>query len=126
MNAGSPQAKSAPPTIGPAAALLLLRETGGIQMNAQPGARRALFLSTAAFAVAFAAWGLLSGLAPILKQQYGLTTTQVSLMVVIPVLLGSIGRLPMGLLADRWGAKSVLVGLLFTIAVPALALAGVH
>jgi NNP family nitrate/nitrite transporter-like MFS transporter len=95
-------------------------------MNAQAGARRALFLSTTAFAVAFAAWGLLSGLAPILKQQYGLTTTQVSLMVAIPVLLGSIGRLPMGLLADRWGAKPVLTGLLFVITLPALALAAVH
>jgi NNP family nitrate/nitrite transporter-like MFS transporter len=126
MKAGSPQARSAPPTIGSAAALLLLRETGGMEINAQPGARRALFLSTTAFAVAFAAWGLLSGLAPILKQQYGLTTTQVSLMVAIPVLLGSIGRLPMGLLADRWGAKPVLVGLLFAITVPALALAAVH
>jgi nitrate/nitrite transporter NarK len=38
-------------------------------MNAQPGAKRALFLSTTAFAVAFAAWGLLSGLAPIFRQQ---------------------------------------------------------
>src|SRR5437764_575654 len=69
-------------------------------MNAHPGARRALFLSTTAFAVAFSVWGLLSGLAPIFKQQYGLTATQVSLMVAIPVLLGSVGRLPMGLLAD--------------------------
>jgi MFS transporter, NNP family, nitrate/nitrite transporter len=95
-------------------------------MNAHPGARRALFLSTTAFAVAFAVWGLLSGLAPIFKQQYGLTATQVSLMVAIPVLLGSIGRLPMGLLADRYGAKPVLVSLLLFITLPALALAAFH
>ena len=95
-------------------------------MNAQPGAKRALFLSTTAFAVAFAVWGLLSGLAPIFKQQYGLTATQVSLMVAIPVLLGSIGRLPMGLLADRSGAKPILVGLLLFITLPTLALAISH
>jgi NNP family nitrate/nitrite transporter-like MFS transporter len=95
-------------------------------MNSQPGARRALFLSTSAFAVAFAVWGLLSGLAPIFKQQYGLSATQVSLMVAIPVLLGSVGRLPMGLLADRYGAKPILVGLLFFIALPAFALAASH
>jgi len=95
-------------------------------MNAQPGAKRALFLSTTAFAVAFAVWGLLSGLAPIFKQQYGLTATQVSLMVAIPVLLGSIGRLPMGLLADRYGAKPILVGLLLFITLPTLALAISH
>jgi MFS transporter, NNP family, nitrate/nitrite transporter len=95
-------------------------------MNTQPGARRALFVSTTAFAVAFAVWGLLSGLAPIFKQQYGLSVTQVSLMVAIPVILGSIGRLPMGLLADRYGAKPILVGLLFFIALPAFGLAVNH
>lgn len=95
-------------------------------MNTQPGARRALFLSTTAFAVAFAVWGLLSGLAPIFKQQYGLTDTQRSLMVAIPVILGSIGRLPMGLLADRYGAKPILVALLLFIALPAFGLAVNH
>jgi NNP family nitrate/nitrite transporter-like MFS transporter len=95
-------------------------------MNTHPGATRALFFSTTAFAVAFAVWGLLSGLAPIFKQQYGLTTSQVSLMVAIPVLLGSVGRLPMGLLADRYGAKPVLVALLLSVAIPAYALAITH
>src|SRR5438067_2412469 len=95
-------------------------------MNTQPGARRALFLATTAFAVAFAAWGLLSGLAPTFKQQYHLTTTQVSLMVAIPVLLGSVGRLPIGLLADHCGARAVMVSLLLFILLPALALAAAH
>jgi NNP family nitrate/nitrite transporter-like MFS transporter len=95
-------------------------------MNTQPGATRALFLSTMAFAIAFAVWGLLAGLAPIFKQQYGLTTSQVSLMVAIPVLLGSVGRLPMGLLADRFGAKSVLASLLLLITVPPVVLSATH
>jgi NNP family nitrate/nitrite transporter-like MFS transporter len=95
-------------------------------MNTQPGANRALFLSTMAFAIAFAVWGLLAGLAPIFKQQYGLTTTQVSLMVAIPVLLGSVGRLPMGLLADRIGAKPVLAILLLLVTVPAVTLSVHH
>jgi NNP family nitrate/nitrite transporter-like MFS transporter len=91
-------------------------------MTTQPGANRALFLSTTAFAIAFAVWGLLSGLAPLLSQSHGLSATQVSLMVAIPVLLGSIGRLPMGLLADRYGARAVLAALLLAITVPAFAL----
>src|SRR5262249_1307860 len=74
----------------------------------------------------FSVWGLLAGLAPIFKQQYGLNATQVSLMVAIPVLLGSIGRLPMGLLADRYGAKPVLVSLLLFVTLPAVALAVWH
>jgi NNP family nitrate/nitrite transporter-like MFS transporter len=95
-------------------------------MKPTPGAIRALFLSTVAFALAFAVWGLLSGLAPALKAQYGLSATQVSLMVAIPVLLGSVGRLPMGLLADRHGAKPVLAALLLFLIVPTLALSHVH
>jgi MFS transporter, NNP family, nitrate/nitrite transporter len=100
-----------------------MTDSSETEMDQHPGASRALFLSTAAFGVAFAVWGLLSGLAPVFKQQYGLTQTQVSLMVAIPVLLGSVGRLPMGLLADRCGAKPVLAGLLLASSVPALALA---
>lgn len=92
-------------------------------MDTRTGANKALFLSTVAFAVAFAVWGLLSGLAPLFKQKLGLTQTQVSLMVATPVLLGSVGRLPLGLLADRFGPKPVLGTLLLVSAVPALALA---
>jgi NNP family nitrate/nitrite transporter-like MFS transporter len=91
-------------------------------MSASSGANRALFLATMAFAISFAVWGLLAGLAPLLKQQYGLTATQVSLMVAIPVLLGSVGRLPMGLLADRCGPRPVLIALMFLIAIPAVGL----
>lgn len=92
-------------------------------MDNQPGANRALFLSTVGFAAAFAVWGLLSGLAPLFKQDYHLSQTQVSLMVAVPVLLGSIGRLPVGLLSDRIGPKRLMVALLMLSSIPALALA---
>src|SRR5579862_2643073 len=97
-------------------------------MNDRPagGEGRALTLSTLAFAIAFAVWGLLSGLAPVLKQQLGLTSTQVSLMVAVPVLLGSLGRLPMGLLADRYGGRIVMGALLAATSIPAFALAFRH
>ena len=95
-------------------------------MQNHPGANKALFLSTVAFALSFAVWGLLSGLAPLFKQQYGLSQTQVSLMVATPVLLGSVGRLPLGLLADRLGPKPVLAALLLLSALPAVALAFRH
>jgi NNP family nitrate/nitrite transporter-like MFS transporter len=92
----------------------------------QAGARRALLLATVGFAIAFAVWGLLSGLAPMLKAKYGLTATQASLMVAIPVLLGSLGRLPAGLLADRLGPRKVLGTLLIVSCLPAYALAFVE
>ena len=51
-----------------------------------------------------------------------MTATQTSLMVAIPVLLGSLGRLPIGLLSDRYGAKPVLATILLFSVLPAFAL----
>lgn len=85
-----------------------------------------LFLATIALTISLAIWGLIPGLAPIFRAELGLTATQTSLIVAIPVLLGSIGRLPIGLLTDRLGGR-LLVGLLLAFAiVPCLALAANH
>lgn len=86
----------------------------------RPGAARALFLSTTAFAVSFAVWGLISALAPTFAQTYGLSAKAKSLMIAIPVLLGSIGRLPAGILADRFGGRKVFSALLWLSAIPAI------
>jgi MFS transporter, NNP family, nitrate/nitrite transporter len=75
----------------------------------KPGAARALFFSTTAFAVSFAVWGLISALAPTFTQIYKLSATSKSLLIAIPVLLGSVGRLPAGMLADRFGGCSPTV-----------------
>jgi MFS transporter, NNP family, nitrate/nitrite transporter len=88
----------------------------------RPGAARALFLSTTAFAVSFAIWGLISALAPTFTQTYGLSAKNKSLLIAIPVLLGSLGRLPAGMLADRFGGRKVFATLLVLSAVPAAAI----
>lgn len=85
----------------------------------KPGALRALFLSTTAFAVSFAIWGLISALAPKFTEIYNLSATSKSLLIAIPVLLGSLGRLPAGMLADRFGGRRVFTALLILSAVPA-------
>ncbi len=66
-------------------------------------ANQSLLLSTMAFAIAFACWGVISGIAPLLKQELGLSITQVSIMVAIPVLQFALRRIPLGILADRFG-----------------------
>src|SRR5947209_505404 len=86
------------------------------------GARRALFLSTTAFAVSFAVWGLRAALAPVFTQSYGLSAKAKSLMIAIPVLLGSVGRIPAGMLADRFGGRRVFAALLVLTAIPATAI----
>jgi len=87
----------------------------------KPGAARALFLSTTAFAVSFAVWGLIAALAPTFTQIYNLSATEKSLLIAIPVLLGSIGRLFSGMLADRFGGRLVFSALLVFSAIPAIA-----
>jgi hypothetical protein len=72
---------------------------------------RALLLATLSFTISFAAWGLIGGLAPVFADLYGLSASQTALLVAVPVLLGSLARLPMGMLTDRYGGRAM-----FTIA----------
>lgn len=62
------------------------------------------------------AWGLISGLAPTLTQLLALTSTETAILVALPVLLGSLARLPMGMLTDRFGGRLVFSLLLFASA----------
>ncbi len=86
-------------------------------------ATRMLALATLAFLVSFAVWGLVSPLAPVFRERYGLSGIEVGLLVAIPVLLGSLGRIPLGLLTDRFGGRLVFTALLVAMLVP-LALVG--
>jgi MFS transporter, NNP family, nitrate/nitrite transporter len=89
-------------------------------------ANQNLFFATIAFAVAFANWGLISGLAPLLRKELGLSVTQASVMIAIPVLLGSVGRIPLGIITDRYGGRIVFSILLAFTIVPAVALSLNH
>lgn len=82
--------------------------------------KRALALSTIGFAITFAVWGLISALAPMFVQMYQLSFVQKSILIAIPVLLGSVGRLPMGILADKFGGRVVFGVLLLFCLIPAL------
>src|SRR5262245_44296304 len=68
---------------------------------------RGLVLATVSFALSFAAWGLVGGLATVFTTLYSLTASQTALLVAVPVLLGSLARLPMGMLTDRFGGRPV-------------------
>lgn len=73
---------------------------------------RALLLATISFAISFAAWGLIGALAPIFTDLYRLSASQTALLVAVPVLLGSLARLPMGMLTDRFGGRMMFTILL--------------
>lgn len=78
-------------------------------MRTQSGHSNALqlILGTGAFALCFAVFGSVSAMMPVLKKQFHLAPMQASVAMAIPVLLGSLGRIPLGLLTDRFGGRKV-------------------
>src|SRR5207247_43395 len=64
-----------------------------------------LTLATIGFAVNFWAWALLSPLAPRFKEALHLSPFQQALLVAVPVVVGSVGRIPVGALTDRYGGR---------------------
>jgi NNP family nitrate/nitrite transporter-like MFS transporter len=81
--------------------------------TAEPsGSARNLALGTAAFALCFSAWGMLAPLAPKVQDKLDLSNTETAIMIAIPVLLGSLLRIPLGWLTDRKGGRVVFTALL--------------
>lgn len=80
--------------------------------------KRHLLLGTVSFTACFAAWGLISAFAPSFRQKFHLSATQTALLVAVPVLLGALARIPIGMLADRFGGRSVFTALMVFVAVP--------
>jgi NNP family nitrate/nitrite transporter-like MFS transporter len=75
-------------------------------------ANRQLALGTISFAICFAAWGLISAFATRFREIYNLSANQTAFLVAAPVLLGSLARISMGLLTDRWKGLAIFSGLL--------------
>jgi len=85
-----------------------------------------LVLAFIGFFVNFWAWALLSPLGPTLKETLHLSSFQQSLVVAVPVLVGSLGRIPVGALTDRLGARVMFPFVSFATIVPVLLLAAFH
>ncbi|MGC5616984.1 MFS transporter [Georgenia sp. Z1491] len=67
---------------------------------------RALVLATVGFMLNFWAWALLSPLGSTFVEK-GLTADS-ALLVAVPVLVGSLGRIPVGALTDRYGGRVMM------------------
>lgn len=79
-----------------------------------------LVLATIAFAVTFWAWNLIGPLSGTYNRLLGLSPTQTSMLVAIPVLVGSLGRIPVGVLADKLGGRLMFAAICFITIVPVL------
>ncbi|WP_416069366.1 MFS transporter [Streptomyces alfalfae] len=85
-----------------------LKSRSGSSPSGAPTPRRAwlmLALATVGFAVNFWAWALLSPLGPRFKDGLDLSSFEQSLLVAVPVVVGSLGRVPVGALTDRFGGR---------------------
>src|SRR5512142_2277805 len=91
-------------------------------MADHPSGARHLALGTISFAICFAGWGLISAFAPTFRQQFHLSASQTALLVAVPVLLGAVARVPMGMLTDRFGGRLVFTALMAASVMPALLL----
>src|ERR1051325_12197334 len=78
-----------------------------------------LMLATGAFAICFAVFGSVSAMMPSLKDALKRSPFQVSLAIALPVLLGSLGRIPLGMLTDRFGGRVVFAAVMAITLVPA-------
>ena len=79
-----------------------------------------LIAATLSFAFCFAVFGSISAMMPILSKKMGLTGMQVSVAVALPVLLGSLGRLPLGMATDRFGGRIVFSLTMLASVIPAV------
>jgi NNP family nitrate/nitrite transporter-like MFS transporter len=85
------------------------------------GAVRNLALATIAFLVSFTSWGLVSPIARKLQDELGLSNTRTAVLLAVPVLCGSLLRLPFGVLTDRFGGRRMFTITMLVSALPAVA-----
>jgi NNP family nitrate/nitrite transporter-like MFS transporter len=97
-----------------------------VQTFTPTGNAKALALATLAFMVSFYAWSMLGPLGPDLQDLLGLSEIQLAMMIAVPVLMGSLMRIPLGLLTDRYGGRRVFTALMAFTLLPLAALAIWH
>ncbi len=79
-----------------------------------------LGMATLGFGLTFWAWALLSPLGTHFKTTLHLTSFLQALLVAVPVLVGSLGRIPVGALTDRYGGRVMFPIICFATIVPVL------
>lgn len=68
------------------------------------------------FDISFMVWVMLGALVNYIAADLPLSAAQKGLLVATPILGGALLRLPMGILADRWGGRRAgMLGMLFTL-----------
>ncbi|MEH7523005.1 MFS transporter [Bacillus sp. JJ1503] len=66
-------------------------------------------LQTLNLVVGFMVWVLISSLLPYIKEDIAIPANQLALVTAIPVILGSILRIPLGYYANQFGARTIFL-----------------
>jgi NNP family nitrate/nitrite transporter-like MFS transporter len=82
----------------------------------------ALSLSTVAFAVCFAVWTLFGPSMRLVARELHIPASQAAFLKTLPILIGTVTRIPIGVLTDRWGARRTFSLLMFITATGAIGL----
>ncbi|MFW5446883.1 MAG: nitrate/nitrite transporter [Methylophagaceae bacterium] len=75
-------------------------------------------MSTLSFTTCFMVWMMFAVIGIPIKETLGLNETQFGLLIAMPVLTGSLFRLPMGILTDIYGGRIVFMGLMLSTIIP--------
>ena len=78
-----------------------------------------LIVSTLAFTVCFMVWMMFGVIGIPIKKTLGLNATEFGLLTAMPVLSGSLIRVPLGIWTDKYGGRIVLA-VLMAVTVPAI------
>ncbi|MHB1954698.1 MAG: MFS transporter [Sulfobacillus sp.] len=79
-----------------------------------------------AMIISFVVWSMMSPIAPQMAKVYHLSALQKSILVATPILLGSVLRIPIGMLTDRFGGRRVYTLLLLYLIVPLVGISHAH
>ena len=85
------------------------------------GHKPTVFAAFLHFDLSFMIWVLLGALGVSISESLGLSAAQKGLMVAVPILSGSVMRIPLGLLSDRFGGRRVGIAMLVALYLPLLA-----
>lgn len=84
-----------------------------------------LVLATCVSAINFWAWNMIGPLSTTYAADMRLSSAQASLLVATPILVGSIGRIPIGALTDRYGGRAMMIAVSLVSIPPVLAVGAV-
>jgi len=88
--------------------------------------RSVMLISMFAMVVSFVVWSMIAPIAPQLTKMYHLTVLQKSFLVATPVLLGSLLRIPLGMLTDRFGGRKTYTLLMLYLVIPLCGISFAH